>query len=114
MVADKIPFPSPKDTPSDDECIWAMVCHLSVLFGGVIVPLCILILKSKGSPFIALHAKQAALYQAGLVCLLIGTLGAFVFLVPLFVLIGVVMAFRARSGQRAMYPIVRRFLSTNE
>ena len=56
------------------------------------------------------YARQAAAYQAALIALFIGTLGAVVFLLPLFVLVGVVTAFRARSGQTVSYPIIRRFV----
>jgi len=110
MVADKIPFPSVSDSPTDDECIWAMVCHLSVLFGVVIVPLGILLLHGRRSDFIAFHAKQAALYQFILIVLFVITLGTFGLLIPIFVLTGVITALRARSGQRVMYPLFHRLL----
>ena len=33
MVDNKIPFPILESDVSDDERVWAMVCHLSCLFG---------------------------------------------------------------------------------
>ncbi len=114
MVADKIPFPNHAIQPTDDECIWAMVCHLSVLFGGVVIPFAVLVFKGGRSSFVAFHARQAAAYQVALIGLFIVTLGTVVFLLPLFVLVGVVTAFRARSGQTVSYPIIRRFVGTHQ
>jgi len=96
---------------SDDERIWAMVCHLSCLFGGVFVPGLIYVIKGKKSPFIAFHARQALVYQGGVLVLMLLTLGLFMFLAPLFLLIGVVWAFKARNGERSPYPVVGRLFS---
>ena len=111
MVENKIPFPKPEQGASDDECIWAMICHLSVLFGGVIVPIGIYFLKGRSSSYIAFHARQAAVYQGSVFVLMVMTLGIMLFLAPLFVLLGVIWGFKARNGERSGYPVLSRFLS---
>jgi uncharacterized Tic20 family protein len=111
MVENKIPFSTPEQGASDDECVWAMICHLSVLFGGVVIPIGIYLLKGRTSPYIAFHARQAAVYQGSVFVLMVLTLGIVMFLAPLFVLLGVVWGFKARNGEQAGYPILNRFLS---
>ena len=119
MVENKIPFPEPKASPedikpeivlSDDERVWSMVCHLSCLFGGLIVPALILSIKGKKSAFIRFHARQALVYQACVVVLMLVSLGIFFFTGPVFVLIGVMWGIRARNGEWASYPLIRKFL----
>lgn len=119
MVENKIPFPDQK-TPSkgkkpevvlsDDERVWAMVCHLSCLFGGLIVPALLLRMKGKNSAFIRFHALQALAYQSCVLCLMLFSLGVFFFTGPVFVLIGVMWGIRARNGEWVSYPVIRRFL----
>ena len=85
MVENKIPFPHVKASPNEDERVWAMVCHLSVLFGGIVIPFLILSFKGKSSRFIAFHARQATFYQGAVLLLMLTTVGFALFLSPLFV-----------------------------
>ena len=111
MVENKIEFPNMEETASDDECVWAMVCHLSCLFGGIIVPIVIFKLKGKSSSYISFHARQAMSYQGSVLLLLLLTFGIVLPLAPLFVLMGVIWSVRARNGEKIGYPILRRFVS---
>ena len=109
MVENKIEFPKERIAPSDDECIWAMVCHLSCLFGGIVIPTVIYLLKRNQSAFIRHHAWQAMTYQGAVLLMLLISLGMLFPLSPLLVLIGVVTAVRARNGEWVAYPILRRW-----
>ena len=111
MVDNKIPFPKPAQDVSDDERIWAMVCHLSCLFGGILVPGMIYLSRGSSSPFIAFHAKQALAYQGAVLVLMMVTFGLILFLAPLFFLIGVIWAFKARNGEWLPYPVIGDLLS---
>ena len=111
MVENKIPFPHVKASPNEDERVWAMVCHLSMLFGGIVIPFLILSFKGESSRFIAFHARQATFYQGAVLLLMLTTVGFALFLSPLFVLMGVIWSFKARNGQWASYPFMHRFVS---
>ena len=106
MVDNKIPFPKPVQDVSDDERVWAMVCHLSCLFGGILVPGIIYLTRGGSSPFIAFHARQALTYQGAVLVLMIFTFGLLLFLFPVFLLIGVIWGFKARNGEWLAYPVI--------
>ena len=110
MVDNKIPFPILESDVSDDERVWAMVCHLSCLFGGIFIPGIILLIRGRSSSFIEFHAKQALFYQGSVVLLMIFTFGVILFLAPLFLLIGVIWGFKARNGEQKPYPVIGEFV----
>jgi uncharacterized Tic20 family protein len=117
--------------PQKEERIWAMVCHLSIFSGYLIVPfghllgpLIIWLAKRDRSYFIDWHGREAlnfnisiTLYSlAGLLfCLTI--IGLFVGLVVLFLVIvlhvaaSLYMAIRAQQSDWSQYPFSIRFIS---
>ncbi len=111
MVENKIPFPNLEPDVSDDERVWAMVCHLSCLFGGILVPALIYFVRGRSSRFVAFHSKQALVYHSTVFLVLIFTFGVLLFLAPLFLLIGVIWAFKARNGEWLTYPVIGDFVS---
>ena len=111
MVDNKIPFPKVETGVSDDDRIWAMVCHLSCLFGGILLPGLVFYMKKDTSRFIAFHARQALVYQAAVFLLMVLSFGFLFPLAPLFFLVGVILSFKARNGEWASYPVIGPFLS---
>ena len=87
-----------------------MLCHLSVVFGSILVPALILAWKRDESAFIAYHARQALTFQIStllitmvLMCLSAG-LGVFVLVIPL--IYGVIQAIKVNNGEWVGYPVI--------
>lgn len=88
---------SPIPSTRDDKTI-AGLCHLSILLGMLIGPLCLLVplliwLTEKDKPsrseLIIFHAKQALFYQIAVVCILAGSF--FIAVILTFILIGLLL-----------------------
>ena len=110
MGLEVVPPPEPLPEPSSDERTLAMLCHLSVLFGSLILPTVIFLWKRDSSPFVAYHAAQAAVFQictfflaSALFCMSFGLAG-FVVVAP--AIAGVVWATKANQGQWTGYPFI--------
>jgi len=95
---------------SDDDRTIAMVCHLSVLFGWIVLPTVVYLLMKRRSRYVRFHAKNAIFYQVGVLFLLLVSLGTLVFLVPLFMLVGVIWGIRAFRGTWSGYPVISRMI----
>jgi uncharacterized Tic20 family protein len=126
--------------PSADACTWAMLCHLAALplvgapFGHIIGPLVVYLLKKDEDPFIADQGKESLNFQitiaivgfllvigyvAGIIAMIVmdGKTPWFLFVVPLFLLLGlfdlasiVFACVRAYHGERFRYPMSIRFI----
>ena len=54
------PPPQPPAEPADDDQIWIVLSHLSLLLGlGILLPLIVYLVKKDESPRISHHAKEA-------------------------------------------------------
>lgn len=111
--------------PTEDEKNWAIFCHLSALFGYIIVlgnvigPLIVWLVKKDNSDYINEHGKAALNFQisiliysiiAGiLVCIIIGIpLLIAIFIINLVMIIK--SAISAGKGEMANYPLSIRFI----
>lgn len=61
--------PPPAPTPSgEDENLWIVFCHISLLLGvGVFLPLIVYLVKKDDSPRVAHHAKEALNFHISIV-----------------------------------------------
>lgn len=108
-------FTSP---PTQEEKNIALLCHIGVFFGGIIVPLVVWLLKND-SPFVAHHAKESLNFQISLLIYLVVAsvfilvvLGIFmiVALVVLSIVFIILATIAASSGKYYTYPLTIRFL----
>lgn len=111
-----------------DARTWAMFCHLGALFlyilwtfpvGHIIVPLIIWLVKKDKSPFIDDQGKESLNFQlsmtiymiiAGLLTLIV--IG-FILLIALglfHIIIVIIAAVKANSGEKYRYPLCIRFI----
>lgn len=117
--------------PAKEERIWAMVCHLSIFsgyllvpFGHLIGPLVIWLVKREQSHFLDWHGREALNFNlsitfytlAGLmICLTI--IGLLVGLIVLFLVVllhvaaTLYVAIRAQQGDWVRYPLTLRLVS---
>jgi uncharacterized Tic20 family protein len=117
--------PPPAQTASNDERMWAMLCHISsfagfiIPFGNVIGPLIIWSMKRAEFPLVDDQGKEALNFQISMTiflivsAILILVLIGIVFLVILGVfdlIITIIAAVRANSGERFRYPLSIRFV----
>jgi len=118
--------PPPPTGPDQDSRRWAMITHLSALiayvgvpFGHIAGPLILWIIKKDRSPFIDDQGKEAvnfqismtiyALISAALTLVLIGFV-LLAILVVLDIILIIIAAVQANSGQAYRYPLTIRFL----
>lgn len=94
---------------SQDERTMALLAHLSVFFGALIVPAILMVAKSD-STFVRYHATQALVYQAitvGIVVVIAVCtfgMGAFVAFLPWIG--GILLALKANQGEWVGYPMI--------
>ena len=63
---------------TNEEKLFALLCHLSVFIGGVFLPIILWATQKDKSKFVAFHALQAIFYQ--LSCIIIYVIFVFVFI----------------------------------
>lgn len=107
-------LPPPPGMTSDDK-LWAVFCHLSVLFGvGLLLPLIVWLVKKDESPGVAAHAREAlnfhiSLYIYGFVSavLIFFCIGYFLLMgLALFGLVcAILAAIEASKGGFFRYPL---------
>ena len=105
----------PVPAASGDDKLWAVLCHLSVLFGvGLLLPLVVWLVKKDESPVVAAHAREAmnfhiSLYLYGFISavLIFFCIGYFLLLgLALFGLIcAILAAMEASKGGFFRYPL---------
>ena len=108
-------------TPTQDERLFAMLCHLTSLVIGWIGPLIFWLIKKDESPFVDDQGKEALNFQITVfICMM--SLGFFAcFLGPLVVIPGaavvitdlvftIMATIRSYEGQRYRYPLCIRLI----
>lgn len=113
-MSDTPPLP-PVVAPSSDDKLWAVFCHLSVLFGvGLLLPLIVWLVKKDESPVVVAHAREAlnfhiSIYIYGFICavLILVCIGYFLLLgLALFALVcAILAAIEASRGGFFRYPL---------
>jgi len=118
-------------TPTSDERIWAMICHLSVLsvyillpFGHLLGPLIVWLAKRDRSYYIDWHGREAlnfnfsvTLYALAGLLMCLTIIGLFVGIIVLFLVFvlhvaaTLYVAIRAQQSDWARYPLSIRFIS---
>lgn len=71
-----------QDTLTSEERLMAMLSHLSLLFGGIVLPIILWATQKDKSPFIRYHALQSIFFQLAYIVIL-------VFLIVVFVLLAI-------------------------
>ena len=116
---DPPPDVTPPPAVDQDARTWGMLCHLLAIFMGWLGPLIIWLIKKDQIPFVDDQGKEALNFQISifiyavasgfLMIVLIGFL-----LMPAVIIFSVVMtiiaAVKANSGERYRYPLCIRFL----
>lgn len=113
--------------PTSDECMWAMLCHLTALsgyigvpFGNIVGPLVVWLIKKDEMPLVDDQGKESLNFQisvliyavvSGLaILILIG-----IVLLPAVLIFSIVMtiiaAVKANSGEVYRYPLTIRFFT---
>jgi uncharacterized Tic20 family protein len=116
---------SPSGLPEvqSDEKTMALLCHLSIFVGAIIVPGIIYLIKKDQSPFIAYHALQALIYQSAVI--VVSMLAYFAFMIFTTITMGlgaicfpvmcvflvfpfgaIPFAMKANNGEWAGYPMM--------
>ena len=107
-------------TPKGNDKIWAMLSHLSALFGlGVILPLVVYLAMKEESEYVAANAKEAlnfhiSVYVYALCCIplmfvLVGVPMAIIIALVSFIL-SIVAAIKASEGRCYHYPLTFRLV----
>ena len=106
--------------PTGTDKIWAMLSHLSVLFGvGIILPLVVYLAMRKESDYVANSAREALNFHISvyIYCLCCLPLAFIIIGIPLLFLIGVgslvlaiVAAIKAADGLCYRYPLTLRLV----
>lgn len=106
-------------TPTEEERNWALGAHVGSMFVSILVPIVVLMVKGKESPFVRSHAIEALNFQIGMLVLLcVGMLLAFVavgfcivfpvaFAMPILAIIAGVKAWQ---GGFYRYPLTLRLI----
>ncbi len=113
---------------SSNDKLLAIVCHISLLIGGLgylLLPLVVFLMKRDDSPFVAFHAKEALNFHLSLllygVCMLplffvFMCLIVFIW-IPLVIAVGaatlifaIMASVRASEGGYFRYPLTIRFV----
>ena len=104
----------------DDERLWAMLSHLSILAFSIIAPIIILAAFGKRSQFVSDQAKEALNFHLTVLIAAIVSGILILVIVGIFLLMavavgslvfGIIGAIKAYEGNAYRYPICIRFLS---
>ena len=104
----------------DDERLWAMLSHLSILAFSIIAPIIILAAFGKRSQFVSDQAKEALNFHLTVLIAAIVSGILILVIIGIFLLIavaigslvfGIIGAIKAYEGTAYRYPICIRFLS---
>lgn len=111
--------------PQKDDRLWAMIAHLCgfagylVPFGNIIGPLVIWQVKKDKSSYVAEHAKEALNFQISITLYVIVSVILSFFCIGFVLLAAIVLfevvmiviaAVKANSGERYRYPLTIRFI----
>ncbi len=88
--------------PTSDERLLAMLSHLSIFLGGIILPIILWATQKDKSKFVSFHSLQAIFYHLAFAVIII----AFVFFMVFVLLIsGIGLSGFAKSGQSGEMPV---------
>lgn len=88
--------------PTSDERLLAMLSHLSIFLGGIILPIILWATQKEKSKFVRFHSLQAIFYHLAFAVIII----LFVFLMVLILLVsGIGFAGFANSGNGGEMPV---------
>ena len=108
-----------------DARTWAMLCHIGAFagyiipFGHIIAPLVIWLIKKDESPFVDDQGKESLNFQismsiyaiiAALLTLVVIGVVLLIAVVIFDVIMVIIAAVRANSGERYRYPLCMRFI----
>jgi uncharacterized Tic20 family protein len=105
---------------ASDERLWATLAHLSIFAFALIAPILILVILGKRSAFVTDQAKEAlnfhiTVFLASVVSvILILVIVGFFLLLAIgvgAVVLGIIAAIRANSGEAYRYPFTLRLIS---
>lgn len=118
MTTHPPPLPT---SPTSDEKLWIMLCHLSLLLGvGLILPLVVYFVKKQDSPLTAEHAKEALNFHISIyIYAFVSVLLSFVLIgIPLLIAISfgsivcaIIACIKASEGQFYRYPLILRLVN---
>lgn len=107
-------------TPSSDDKIWIIFCHLSLLLGiGFLLPLVVYLVKKDDSPAVAGQAREALNFHISVyLYLFVSFLLCFILIgIPLLFLVGtgsavlaIVAAIKVSEGKSYRYPLTIRLV----
>lgn len=125
MTSQPLPEPTPGEQPSADSRNWGMIAHLSalVMFVGIpapLGPLVVWLIKKDQDPYVDYHGKESLNFNISflLYSIVAGVLILVVIGLVLLPLVGIAWlvlvilgAVRASSGEMYRYPLTIRFIS---
>ena len=85
-----------KEELTSDEKLMAMLSHLSILFGGIILPIILWAVQKDKSRFVRYHALQAIFFHIAYVSILVIVIVA---LVVIFMIFGIGLGAMTSKGQ---------------
>lgn len=118
-------MPTISTSPSKDERLWAMLCHLlafagyTIPFGHLVGPLTIWLIKKNEMPFVDDQGKEALNFQITMTLAALVAALLTVVLIGFFLLIAIavidvifiiVAAVKANDGVAYRYPLTIRFI----
>ena len=113
-----LPSARPPVTPSGDDNLWIIFCHISPLLGvGIFVPLIVYLVKKDESPLITHHAKEALNFQISIVIYsfvcAITCIGAplIFFIVIGAMVLSIIAAVKATDPIPYRYPLTMRLIT---
>lgn len=74
----------PISEPTSDERLLSMLCHLSVVLGGIILPIIIWATQKDKSKFVRFHSLQSIFYHLAVAAIIIVFVFAMVFMFLIF------------------------------
>ncbi len=106
--------------PTGNDKIWAMLSHLSALFGlGLLLPLVVYLAMRNESAYVGDNAKEALNFHISVLIYVLCCIPLALVLIgiPLLIIIGlgcvilsIVAAVKASSGERYRYPLTLRLV----
>lgn len=111
---------------TQDQNMWAMLCHLSTFagfiipFGNIVGPLLIWLIKKDEFPLVEDQGKEALNFQISMTIYIITSIVLILLVVGIPLLIGlglfdivvtVIAALKANQGEKFRYPLAIRFIN---
>jgi uncharacterized Tic20 family protein len=108
---EEYPVQSNAGNPTNDEKMFALLSHLSLLLGGIILPIVIWATQKDKLQFVRFHSLQAIFYQVSFVVIFFAfTIGMLLIIVIIGGGIGVLTAFTENAAHFPFFMIIFIFL----